>query len=307
MTAGGTGKSPHIEYLIRLLQDSFSVSTLSRGYKRKTSGFHLANEFSTCEEIGDEPLQFKGKFSQVQVAVDENRVRGIQQLIMHCSPDIILLDDAFQHRAIKPGLNILLTDYNRLYPFDFFLPSGRLRESKREVTRADIVVVTKTPERLTSIELKMIGKDLLLLPSQKLFFSYLKYGSLYHFLDNSVQINTEQELFQFRVLLFTGIAQDKSIANYIKEFASELRIKKFPDHHFFNQKDLDELKKNFDLLPGEKKILITTEKDLMRLKSKDIFELIKSWPIFILPIEIDFKSKTEEFNQLILKYVGTNK
>ena len=312
IAVGGTGKTPHIEYLIRLLKNDFKISTLSRGYKRKTKGFILSNEFSSCEDIGDEPLQFKSKFSDVQVAVDGNRVRGVQQLIMACSPDVILLDDAFQHRAIKPGLNILLTDFNRLYPFDFFLPSGRLRDAKREVLRADIIIVTKTPFSLTNIELKMIKKDLFLIPSQKLFFSYIKYGKLCYFKDlNKAEkdqnlITIENDLFKFSVLLFSGIANDRNMYIYLKEFANEIQVMRFSDHHFYTAEDLKKIKLNFDSIKSEHKLMVTTEKDMMRLRNSLFSETIDHWPLYILPIEIDFKDKNVEFNQTILNYVRAN-
>jgi tetraacyldisaccharide 4'-kinase len=175
------------------------------------------------------------------------------------------------------------------------------------VTRADIVIVTKTPERLTNIELKMIGKDLQLLSSQKLFFSYLKYGNLFHFRSSDWIIDIAKELFQYRVFLFSGIASDRNIVTYLKEFANDLKVKNFPDHHFFSKRDLSLLKKEFDSIPGDLKIMVTTEKDLMRLNSLEVFEIVKDWPIFVLPVEVDFKSKNEEFNQIILNYVGSNK
>jgi len=308
LSVGGTGKTPHIEYLIRLLEKNYKVATLSRGYKRKTSGFILADENSSASDIGDEPLQFKSKFPNVHVAVDSKRTRGIEKLIsQENNPSVILLDDAFQHRSVKPGLSILLTDYHKLFYKDYLLPAGRLRESKSNFLRADVIVVTRTPESATMIDMRSIIKDVNMLAYQSIFFSYIKYGNLYNLHDPSKTIRPAMELFRYAVIVLTGIANANHLLTFVKEYAESVTHQKFSDHHVYNEKDIDNIIKTFDAVRFENKIIITTEKDAMRLNHSSLKSLLKSIPIFVLPIEIDFKNKSEEFNEIITKYVSTNK
>ena len=291
--------------MLRLLEKEYHVASLSRGYKRKTSGFLIVEEDSNPDQCGDEPLQIKQKFKHALVVVDENRVKGVKKLLSHKSTDVIILDDAFQHRKIKCGLNILLTEYDHLFCHDELLPSGRLRESKKGYLRADLIVVTKTPESATPIDLRGVMKEVNARPYQSLFFSYLKYGNLYRLFDRDEQLNVPLQLFSFQVLLVTGIANPKPMLTYVKEYAEEVFHVVFPDHYHFNQQDILSIKQQYEQLSSENKIIITTEKDATRLHT--FVADLKGLSIFVLPIEIDFKNKTEEFNEQILKYVRTNK
>jgi len=309
LSVGGAGKTPLVEYMIKLLQSqSYSIATLSRGYKRKTSGFLLANDESTANDIGDEPLLYKQKY-QVQVAVDASRVNGIQKLLAleKDAPKVILLDDVFQHRAVRCGLNILVSDYNKLYFNDYLMPYGTLRESIDGALRADVIVITKTPEKTSAVEMRAIIKDIKPLAHQKVFFSYLNYDDLYAINNPQNKLDTLNELFQYRVICFTGIANPSTMIDYIKEYAGDVKHLPFDDHHAFSMNDLIDIEKYYQSLSGGNKILVTTEKDLMRLKEKEIWEFAKTLNIYILPIKVSFKDKEEEFNNLILNYVRTNR
>ncbi len=309
LSVGGAGKTPLVEYLIRLLEkQSYTVATLSRGYKRKTKGFILANDDSTANDIGDEPLLYKQKY-KVQVAVDANRVNGIEKLMAlgNEAPKVILLDDVFQHRAVRCGLTLLVSDYNNLYFNDHLLPYGRLRESTDGASRADVIIISKTPERTSAVEMRTIVKDIHPLAHQKVFFSYLSYGDLYAIDQANKKLDTLNELFQYRVICFTGIANASPMINYLKEYAGEVKHLPFDDHHEFVMNDLIDIEKYYQSISGGNKILVTTEKDLMRLKDKAIWDFARSLNIYILPIEISFKDKEEEFNQTILNYVRTNR
>ncbi len=308
MAVGGAGKTPMVEYLIQLLKrNSYEIATLSRGYKRKTTGFILADENSTAHDIGDEPLIYKSKYD-VQVAVDNRRVNGVQMLISsNKPPQVILLDDVFQHRALKCGLTIVVTDFNNLFFRDTMLPSGTLREYKSGIIRADVIIVSKAPDRISPIEIRNITKDINPGPHQRVFFSYLKYGELYSISNNKDTIHTLNDLFRFKVISFAGIANDKPMVNYLKEYAAEVTHLPFSDHHEYIPKDLEDIEGYYESFKGGNKILVTTEKDLMRLKSNSVWEIAKRMNIYILPVEVTFKDKEEEFNEYILKYVRANK
>jgi tetraacyldisaccharide 4'-kinase len=308
LSVGGTGKSPHIEYIVRLLQNDFTLATLSRGYKRKTKGFLLADQNTSAMEIGDEPAMFKRKFDSLMVSVDANRIRGITKLKeLSVAPEIVLLDDAFQHRKIKPGISILLTDYNKPFYNDFFLPSGRLRESKNNFLRADIIVVTRTPDSATNVDLRSVMKDIPIRAYQKIFFSYLKYGNLYQLKNNKEIIRPAMDLFRYSVLSVTGIAEPRQMNTFLKEYSDQLLAFPFGDHHYFDEKDILSIRDTFNRMDGKQKIIVTTEKDATRFLVSDVFEKISDLPIYVLPLEIDFKNKTEEFNDIILKYARSNK
>jgi tetraacyldisaccharide 4'-kinase len=305
LSFGGTGKTPHIEYLIRLLGDNLRTATLSRGYGRESKGFILASRRSNVRYIGDEPLQFVKKFDSIKVAVDEKRVRGIHNL-MNKFPDLglVLLDDAFQHRWVKPGISILLTDYHHLYTEDHVVPSGRLREFRSGAKRADIIIVTKTPKVFSPITRRRITEEIKPRPSQHLFFSYIIYG-------NPVPVNEEQDMAVLQklsyILLFTGIANDYPLQEEVRRKCSDLSILKLPDHHQYEMKDLETIRSRFADLPSRKKIILTTEKDLMRLKSPEFCNFLKNLPLFYLPIEINFHEKDKQiFDKLITDYVGQN-
>ena len=311
LSVGGTGKTPHIEYLIRLLSPEFFIAILSRGYGRKTKEFVLSDTNSTVSDIGDEPLQFKKKFTDVPVAVDAKRVRGAKKILeIFPSVQAILLDDAFQHRAISPGLSIVLTDFSKLYFKDFVMPTGSLREFRSGIKRADIIIVTKCPEALLPIERKKLMSEINLLPHQKIYFSTIKYGEFLPFNGEGNNAISKADYFerQYSVVLFTGIANTQPLEYYLKDRVKTIIPAKFPDHHSFTINDLLTVKKIFDNIAAANKIILTTEKDAMRLKGPEFSNILKKLPIFYVPIEIEFNEQDKnEFNEQILKYVRTNK
>ena len=308
LSVGGSGKTPHVEYLINLLKSEFSLATLSRGYKRKTKGFIIADEKNTAEDIGDEPLLYKTKHPELTVCVEVNRVKGVKKLAdLDNAPQVIVLDDAFQHRPIKCGLNIVVSEYENIYYNDFLMPVGRLRESKAGMHRADIIVISKTPEKTTPVEIRNVLKDIKPLPHQYVFFSYLKYGDLYSISDVSEKINTLNDLFRFRLVVFTGIANPAPMITYLKEYSAGVSHLPFDDHHDYTVADVANIQKYYESFEGGSKLIVTTEKDLMRLKIPEIWAIAERMNIFVLPVEVTFKDKAEEFNEIILKYVRTNR
>ncbi len=308
LAVGGAGKTPLIEYLIRLLlKEKVELATLSRGYKRKSSGYVLATDSSTSDDIGDEPLIFKSKYP-VAVAVDNSRVNGVKHIMkLQPVPRVILLDDAFQHRSLKCGLNIMVSDYYNLYFNDMLLPSGTLREFKGGVNRADIIVVTKTPDTTSTVAMRTILKDINPLAHQRVFFSYLKYGELYSINQPESKLDTLNDLFRYRVISFAGIANASPMVNYLKEYASDVKHLPFADHYEYGIKDLEDIERYYQSFEGGNKILVTTEKDLMRLKNPVIWDMAQRMNIYILPVEVSFKDKEEEFNELVMKYVRSNR
>ncbi len=309
LSVGGAGKTPMVEYLIRLLlKTEPRIATLSRGYKRKTSGFVLAGEESTAEEIGDEPLMYKSKYN-VEVAVHANRVKGVKQLLDldEKSPSVIILDDVFQHRRIKCGLNIVVTDYNNLFYKDYMMPAGTLREFSGGINRADIIVVSKTPDSTSAVDMRAIVRDIKPLAHQYVFFSYLKYGEMFSISNSDERIHTLNDLFRFRIISFSGIANPKPMLDYLKEYSADVKHLPFPDHYEFTEKDLREIQRYYDSFEGSNKVMVTTEKDLMRLKNTNVWPVAQKMNIYILPVEVSFKDKETEFNSLILKYVRTNR
>ncbi len=308
LAVGGTGKTPHIEYLIKLLKPEFNIATLSRGYKRKTSGFMIASETSTAADIGDEPLQYKTKNTELTVSVDANRVNGVKKLLeLENPPKIILLDDAFQHRALNCELNIVVSEYSNLYVNDFMMPAGYLRESKIGVHRADIIIISKTPENSSAIDIRNVSKDLKLEAHQQLFFSWLKYGELQGFQNPHDTISTLNDLFRYRIILFTGIGNPNPMITYLKEYSSDIKHIAFPDHHMFTIEDISVIRTKFDEFEGGNKIIVTTEKDAMRLRGTDLEDTVNTLPLYVLPIEVDFKDQTQDFNETIINYARTNK
>jgi tetraacyldisaccharide 4'-kinase len=291
LSVGGTGKTPMIEYLLNFLLKKYKVATLSRGYGRSTSGFiHLTGN-EDAKGVGDEPLQFKTKFKNAIVAVDEKRVRGINILKQQFSPEIVLLDDAFQHRKVKPGYNILLTGYGDLYSDDFMLPTGNLREFSIGVERADIVVVTKCPKELSENEQNEITGKLDLKPFQKLFFSYIDYGG---FVKNSSEEIPLQKLTQEKITLVTGIANPQPLLLFLKKAGINYTHYKFPDHHNFSAADSEK----FSADP----FILTTEKDFMRLQN-----LFPHDALYFLPIKMKFLKNAEEFENELEQYVSNKK
>ena len=308
LAVGGTGKTPHVEYLISLLKHEFNLATLSRGYKRKTTGFICADEQSTALQIGDEPLQYKIKHPELNVCVDANRVNGIKKILEFAMPPkVIILDDAFQHRALNCELKIVVSEYSNLYINDCMLPAGSLRESKAGIHRADIIIISKTPDRTTAIEIRNVIKDLKPLAHQLLFFSWLKYGELIGFQNPQDTIDTLYDLFRYRIVVFTGIGNPSPMITYLKEYASDVKHIQFPDHHNFSINDISSIREELDAIEGGNKIVVTTEKDAMRLMGNDLQDIANTLPLYILPIEVDFKDKTQEFNETIINYARTNK
>ena len=291
LSVGGTGKTPQIEYLIRLLSPTNKIATLSRGYKRKSEGFILANSTSNAEILGDEPFQFYQKFPNILVAVDANRKNGIEQLMKISKPGIILLDDAFQHRKVKAGFYILLTAYNDLYANDFILPTGNLRESRSGAERANIVVVTKCPANLTEKEKNAIERKLQLDSIQKLFFTSIAYDEFIFSEENQLAVS---EIKNSEKVLLAGIAKPEPFFDYLKN-ENDI-VLTFPDHHHFSEKDILEIKEK-----AKGKIIITTEKDFVRLKGN-----LAKEQLFYLPIKSEFLQNHEVFDKTILSYIENN-
>lgn len=312
ITVGGTGKTPHTEYLIKLLKPEFKVAVLSRGYKRKSKGFQIVNLNTSVEVAGDEPYQMKQKFPDIYMAVDKDRRHGIEQLSNESiAPDtgVILLDDAFQHRYVQPGINILLVDYYRMICNDKLLPAGRLREPASGKHRANIVIVTKCPRHIKPMDYRVISKQMNLFPYQQLYFSTLKYGELTPVYNTSgmpkrVLSDLKEDE---HVLLLTGIASPKQMIQDLSAYACKLESLTFDDHHPFNKNDIVLLKKRFDSLP-DKKLIITTEKDAARLVSSPHIDEELKKHLYALPIEIEFlQNQQDSFNQNIIGYVRKNK
>ncbi len=306
LVVGGAGKSPIIEYLVKLLAPEHRVATLSRGYGRKTSGFIEATAFSTPSEIGDEPTQFKQKFPNLNVVVSENRQLGMDHLIDN--NDVVLLDDAFQHRKVKLGLSILLFDYNTMFEKDWMLPMGNRREPISAKERADVIVITKTPDFFSPIERRRISSLFKINAQQHLFFSYLKYGDMRVLNTTQAELKINQLSTNTRIVALSGIANPALFHNYIqsKKFKSITPIT-FQDHHEFSVKDFQKINQVFDELAGESKIILTTEKDAMRLKFSENYKMIIDLPIYYIPIEAEMhESDKLNFDQLILKYVNAN-
>jgi tetraacyldisaccharide 4'-kinase len=299
IAVGGTGKSPMVEYLVLQLKDQFRIATLSRGYKRKTRGYALANEKSSALEIGDEPMQFHLKFPDVAIAVGEQRIEAIPQ-ILHDRPDIeaVILDDAFQHRAIQAGLNIVLTDYNNLYTRDWYLPTGDLRDEKKSVKRADVIIVTKCKPNLLPKEKDAIIAEIIPAATQQIFFSGIRYGQPYHIISKHAY-RLSQEL---EVLLVTGIANPAPLKNFLADKSKAYYELRYNDHHIFTIDDLKEIKKRFYAIAAANKIILTTEKDAVRLVKFE--QELHNIPLYIMPIELQFLFNDEKrFNELIGRFI----
>lgn len=309
ITVGGAGKTPHVEYLIRLLKDKVKVAVLSRGYKRKTHGYVLANDSSTVTDIGDEPYQMKQKYQDVHIAVDKKRVDGIAHITGDAETndtDVILLDDAFQHRYVKPGINILLVDYHRLIIYDKLLPAGRLREPQSGKNRADIVIITKCPKDLKPMEFRVLTKAMNLYPYQSLYFTTIEYESLTPLFAKKKSTIEKEALEDKHVMLITGIASPKQIIIDLKPHVKEMTTLAFSDHHQFKSKDIMKINETFNAIKGEK-IIVTTEKDATRLEQLEgLSEEVKQ-NLYVLPIKVKFMiNQEEEFNDKIIDYVRKN-
>lgn len=306
ITVGGTGKTPHVEYLIRVLTKQFNVAVLSRGYKRKSKGFVLATADSTTLDIGDEPYQMKQKFPDVTVAVDKNRYHGIDLLEQGDKElDVILLDDAFQHRYVKPDINILLVDYHRLVIYDQLLPAGRLREPLKGKDRADVVIVTKCPKDIKPMRYRVVTKAMELYPYQQLFFSTIEYGELQPIFSHEGLKDTK-ELKTQNVLLLSGIASPEQLTHDLSPHCGHIKTLAFGDHHRFRKKDVQLINKTFAAMEFPK-CIVTTEKDATRLQGVEGFSDDVRSSIYALPITIRFMQEQEEnFNNYIIGYVRKN-
>ncbi len=299
LSIGGTGKTPHIEYLVAILKDYVDVATLSRGYKRKTSGFLEIHEKMTAAEAGDEPLQFKRKFgNEAVVSVGESRAMAIPKLMMkYPGLQVILLDDAFQHRSIKPYFNILLTDYSKLFTDDFVLPAGRLREWPGSYERADVIIVTKCPENMSEAEATRIREKIKPYKHQQLFFTGIQYDKPYYIFNRNYRLNADKTVDAY---LVSAIANTESLTSHVDKVYSLRKNKEYEDHHFFSNMDLANISKEFSRISNDRKIIITTEKDAMRLESHRAFLEENRLPVFVLPISIYFLfGKGPEFNALV--------
>jgi len=336
ITVGGTGKTPHTEYLIRALSKESQVAVLSRGYKRKSKGFVLANEQSKLADIGDEPLQMKLKFPELVVAVDENRRRGITQLMdpkQQPFVDVILLDDAFQHRYVNPSISILLIDYHRLLRDDALMPVGNLREPAGQMKRAQIVVVTKCPEDLKPMDVRILSKNIGTLPYQSLFYTTMRHGPLVKLIQreapsvasvteegtpivdverkevvHSLDLTFSQILETKRpVLILSGIAMPDDFIEQIRTSAPDAKAMVFADHHEFGKRDARKIAQEFDKIKGADGIIITTEKDAARIRNNSWMEALAPY-IYYPTLEVHFlEEQGKTFEQKILDYVRINK
>ena len=299
LVVGGTGKSPMVEYLVELLHPQFRIATLSRGYKRKTKGYALAKENTTALEIGDEPMQFHLKYPELPVAVGEERIVAIPQILQD-KPETqaIILDDAFQHREVEAGFNILLTEYGDLYTKDFFMPTGDLRDQRSSAERANIIVVTKCPPQLAEAEQKKIIGELDPLANQQVFFTAIEYGTPYHILTKVQQQITQQ----VEVLLVCGIANPKPLKQYLLERASTYYQLDYSDHHIFRIDDLKDIQEKFEAITARQKIIITTEKDAVRLMK--FSDQLQQLPLYVLPIKHKFLfNQGQQFNDMVIGFI----
>lgn len=290
LTVGGAGKTPHVEYIVSHLSLDYKVAVLSRGYKRKTKGFVLANAKSTPSSIGDEPYQIYQKFhGRVIVASCESRKKGIEELLkLYPELGVIVLDDSFQHRWVKPKISILLTDYSRPFYKDKLLPLGRLREGVLQANRADMVIVTKCPENIQPIDYRLTSNDLNLMSFQKLFFSRYDYGQLKPvFAEDAIYtVNLHELTGKDAVMVLTGIARPRYFVRYFTQYPFRVKVDHYPDHHDFTKRDILEMEKKFKGMPGERKIIVTTEKDAVRLMHNPYFPKELKPYTFYLPINV---------------------
>ena len=298
LSVGGTGKSPMVDYLVTFLKNEYPIATLSRGYKRRTSGYVLANEQTTAIEIGDEPMQFHLSHPDIAVSVCEKRIEAIPQLL-YDKPEtkLVILDDAFQHREIVAGFNIVLTDYSNLYTRDYFLPTGDLRDQKQSAERADVIVVTKCPPSLSQQERFEIMGEINPMPHQHVFFTSIQYETPYHIVtkeEKTLSKNAE-------VLLVCGIANPHPLTDYIHEATKTYDALFYSDHHIYTIENLNEIEERFGQIRDDQKMILTTEKDAVRLiKFK---EKVSNWPLYVLPITVGFLFDQEhQFKSLVNKY-----
>jgi tetraacyldisaccharide 4'-kinase len=303
LSAGGTGKTPLTEYLVNLLKANYKIAILSRGYGRKTRGFIIADSSSNQQDIGDEPTQYLRKFPQVIVAVDEDRKRGITKIMQaHPETQVVLLDDAFQHRYVRPGYSILLTDYHHLYVDDYLLPTGMLREPAKGAKRADTIVVTKTPKVLSPITRRNLAIELDPKPNQHLCFSHVAY-------DQPVPLrlckNQAPAAAKYNyIVMVAGVANSYPMQEYLRSLCNELTIIDFHDHHQYTAQDLAKIYREYQSIISKDKVIFTTEKDATRLDSEEFRSYLDELPVYYVPIRIKFHDCEDvRFDKLILDYV----
>ncbi len=300
LSAGGTGKTPHVEYLIELLSKDYNIAILSRGYKRTTKGYLKVNKNSTSKEVGDEPLQISKNFPEITVAVDEKRVRGINKLLRD-NPKIqlVILDDSFQHRYVKPQINILITEYFKMFYNNYLLPIGTLRESKAQTKRADAMIVSKTPEVFSPLDRRIILKKLAKYKVKNIFFSYIKYKT-WEPITKAAKQNPKQKA--KTIFLLTGIANPSALEEQLKRHSEELYSYHYSDHYNFTENNLLKLKQHFNDKFSGSKVIVTTQKDAMRLYKPELMEIIKDLPVYTVPMQIDFHEKDKiSFDNFIKK------
>jgi tetraacyldisaccharide 4'-kinase len=301
LSTGGTGKTPHIEFLISLLKQKYTVGVVSRGYGRKTKGFFVVDETSAAADVGDEPLQIKLNHPQANVAVGEQRILAIPSLLNEApQTQIILLDDAYQHRYVTPGLNILLTDYNRMFYNDFVLPAGNLREFRAGYKRADIIIVSKCPAALSTAQKLSIKQKINPAPHQQVFFTGLMYGLPYRFGNTEETISTADK----NILFFAGIANTMPLQTYLTKNAKGHDIMGLTDHYKYTAANLPPIIQRYNQWGATEKILLTTQKDAVKLMQPELKEIVKDWPLYVLPIEISMDvEEKQQFAGLIETYI----
>jgi tetraacyldisaccharide 4'-kinase len=300
LSVGGTGKTPHVEYLIRLLGYEYKIATMSRGYKRRTQGFILADETSNALRIGDEPMQYHMKFPDVVVSVSEERVTGIPRLLQKVPDiDIVLLDDAYQHRSVKAGVSILITDYSKPFYKDHILPYGSLREGRKAYKRADVIVVSKCPMSLSREEAEGIRRKINPLPHQQVFFSAIEYDTPYEFLSREYLSLKEKN-----VVLVCCIAKPAPLISFLRQQAKDVHVLSYPDHHYFLSRDMEEIRAAYNNWDIPNKVIVTTEKDATRLQLQT--DKVEAWqlPVVVLPIKIRLLfDEEEQFKERLMRYV----
>ena len=300
LRVGGTGKTPHVEYLIRLLKDHYKVATLSRGYGRKTTGFILADQKSDARLIGDEPMQYYRKFSKdITVTVCEDRAYAIPQILYEREETkVVLLDDAYQHRSVNPSLNILLSDFKNPFYSDWLLPSGRLRESRHGVSRADLIIISKCPDDLSEDQMKKIRNEVQKYSKEStpVFFTSLKYGQPIPIYESKIIPDRNSN-----VLLFSGIADSENLQ---KKITADYHLKKnidFSDHHKYSEGDIKTIIRAFNQIKEKNKFIFTTEKDMVKLMDKRIEEILSVYPVFYIPVEVYFLRDRQKFDDLVIQ------
>lgn len=298
ITVGGTGKTPHVQYLVNLLGSNGNIAVLSRGYGRSTKGFIIADAMSTASEIGDEPFQTSVRFPSITVAVDEDRAHGIG-ILSGKGIDTVILDDAFQHRKVRPTLNILLVDWSRNILDDMVMPAGRMRESASGRKRADIIIFTKCPEGLDSRSMDEASARISVRPDQKVFFSTFSYGNLRPMVQGTEIPESPG------ILALTGIARPQPMVDFLKTKADHVELLQFPDHHIFSMADMKKVSARVHDI-GTDAIIVTTEKDESRLKGLELPEELKK-RIFILPVKVSFIREQDLFDSLVLKHIESFK